>query len=225
MKLAVCTPSKGQVSVAHKYAFADLMLLCAERDVELVPMDDTTPGNLPQSRNLLLYRIYEELEENDWALWNDGDVSADGRLAIDILDRDEDMIVRSYPRKPGKYGDPPLWSVDLLRRGVGPIWSEDRNLLQAASCGFGWVLMRGRVAKVLGEKYGIRGLGGRGAKSIPAFSNMLDETGTECGEDVSACLRIRECGIPIWCNPTGMIRNGELGGVYLYALKEAGVIT
>lgn len=225
MRLAICTPSKGQVSIQHKYTFADLMMLCAERDVELVPMDDTTPGNLPQSRNLLLYRIYEELDNDDWALWLDADVGCDGRLVVDILHREEDVIARGYPRRAAKYGDPPLWSVDLTRKGVGPVWNEERNMIQANSFGFGWVLMKARVAKMLAEKYGVRGLGGRGAKSIPAFSNMLDETGTECGEDVSCCLRLRESGITLWCNPTGQIRNGELGGTYYYALKESGVVT
>jgi hypothetical protein len=224
MKLAICTPSPNRVGVQHKYTFSDLILLCAERDVSVIPMDDTTPGNLPQSRNLLMYRVSEELDEEDWALWIDGDISFDGRLAIDLLHRDEDVIVRGYPRKPGKYGDPPLWSVDLHRRGISLVWNEERNMLRVLSAGFGWVLMRARVAKLLAEKIGVRGIGGRGNKTIPAFDHVLDETGTECGEDISCWRQMNEIGVVGWCTPTGLVHNGELSGIYLHALQQAGSI-
>jgi hypothetical protein len=224
MKLAICTPSPNKVSIQHKYTFADVMLLCAERDVQVIPMDDTTPGNLPQSRNLLMYRVCSELDDDDWAWWLDSDVSCDGRLLIDILHREEDVIVRGYPRRAAKYGDPPLWSVDLQRRGLAITWNEERNMLRVASSGFGWVLMRARVAKKLAEKYGVRGVGGRGNKTIPAFDHLLDETGTECGEDVSCWRRLADIGVEGWCTPTGLLHNGELSGVYYHALQQAGMV-
>ncbi len=224
MKLAICTSSRNQVSIGHKLTFADLSLLTAERDVELIPMDDTTPGNLSQSRNLLMYRIYNELADDDWAAWIDSDVAFNGRLLIDLLHREEEVIVRGYPRKPFKYGDPPLWSVDLYRKNIGVVWNEERNLLRVNSAGFGWVLMKGSVAKKLAEKYGVRGLGSRGNKSIPVFELRTDETGTECGEDISCFRCMDDVGITSWCTPTGLIQNGELSGIYLEALKSSGVI-
>lgn len=225
MKLAICTPSPGRVSVAHKLCFADICLLAQERGVEVLPIDDCIPGNLPRSRNQMAYRVASELEPDDWSFWVDADVSFDGRLLFDAWSTEEDVWMRGYPRR-NRPGEPFLWSVDLLRNGSKPIWNEERTMLEVASSGWGWTMVRAKVFQQAAEKYGVRGAGGRGVKTIPLFcDDWLDPSGTECGEDVSAFYRLREMGVRCWVNPTGTIQNGDLSACYYDTLVATGQVS
>lgn len=211
------------MSLGYRDTFVWLKELCAERSVDFTVFDDTTSGQLSHSRNLLLYRIASELEDADWALWMDSDVAFDPILAIDLLHRGEAVIARAYPTKPApdtqEFVSPTQWSVSPLLNGMRVIWSEDKQLLEAQYTGFGWLLMRARVAKKLKEQYGL--FGRAGTPSIPAFNLMEDDDGRAAGEDGSFCYRWRvEMGQKIWIAPDGFVRNGDRGGSYLEELAE-----
>jgi hypothetical protein len=223
LKLVVCTPSRGSVSLGYRDTFVLLKDLCEERAVGFGVFDDTTSGQLSHSRNLLLYRIASELEDEDWALWMDSDVSFDPILVIDVLHREEPIVARAYPTKAPPDGQDfanmQQWSVYPALNGMKVIWSEDKQLVEAQHTGFGCLLMRAFAAKEMQAQYGL--FGRAGTPSIPAFDLLEDGDGRAAGEDGSFCYRWRvEMGGKIWIAPDGFIRNGDRGGNYLEELAE-----
>lgn len=220
MKLAICTPSRGQVSLGYLDTYDAMHRLCDERGVEFERFDDRTANEIHQARNLLLFRV-SELGDDDWALWLDNDVAFNPRHAIELLSRDEEIIVRAYPIKPYE-DEPPAWSVHPILARKELVWSEDRRLCMASHSGFGCVLMRATAAKKVRDRYGVRGKGGRGRRFIPAFDLLDNEWDTRCGEDSSFCERwCEEMGHALWLAPEGYVRNGNQGGVYLNELARA----
>jgi len=223
MRLVVCTPSRGNVSTGYRDTFKDLAIACAERGVEFDVFDEMLPNELHQARNLLLYRVAEELDDEDWAFWQDSDVSLKAMHVIDLMSREEDMISRCYPIKP--FMDyPPTWSAfPIMEGGKKVFWSDDKKLVRALTHGFGAVMMRATVAKKCREKYGVRGRGAPRTvnRSIPAFDLRENEWGILSGEDSSFCDRYRdELGGDLWIAPDGWVQNGACGGVFLEELKK-----
>jgi hypothetical protein len=223
MKLAVCTPSRGTVSLGYRDNMISLARMCDERGIEFEIFDETLPNELHHARNLLLYRVATELEDDDWAWWQDSDVTLNPRLVIDSMNREEEIFARGYPIKP--YGDmPPTWSVFPLMDGSKRVfWNEAKQLVRAVSHGFGAVMMRATVAKKFQKKYGVIGLGAyQGIKrSIPGFDMRINEWGILCGEDASFCDRWHEeMGGDLWIAPDGWVQNGDHGGVFLDELIQ-----
>jgi hypothetical protein len=222
VKLVVCTPSRGSVSLGYRDTFNQLSMMCADRGVDFDVFDETLPNELHQARNLLLYKVAEELDEEDWAWFQDSDVSLRPELVFDLMGREEEIIARAYPIKP--YADhPPTWSAFPIMPNAKTIyWSEDKKLIQAESFGFGAVMMRATLAKKCQEKFGVRGKGAPRTvnRSIPAFDLIENEWGILCGEDMSFCHRCREMlNTQLWIAPDGWVQNGSAGGIYLDEIK------
>jgi len=222
MKLVVVTPSRGSVSIGYRDLVRGLERLCEERDVEFDIIDELLAQEIHQARNLLLYKV-SELEDEDWALWLDSDVSCKPRLFIDKMHRPEEIIARVYPIKPHN-NDPPGWAASPFmtqsrgRQQNQLVWNEDKTMLQASYVGFGAVMMRATAAKKCRERYGVQGRGApRGVgRGIPAFDHRVNEWDIRCGEDVSFCHRWnQEMGERIWIAPDGRIRNGTYSGIFL----------
>lgn len=219
MRLVLCTPSRGQFSTGYRNLFKDVALMCAEREVEFDVFDDFTDGEKHQARNLLLFRIAEELEDEDFAYWLDSDVSHHPQLIFELLSREEEIIARNYKIRPYEDNEP-NWCGSVVMRGNRVLYSDDAKLVEAISFGFGAVLMRATAAKKLREHCGVVGRGGRGKRSIPAFDLRVDGWNTLCGEDVSFCGRWREeLGGKLWIAPNGYVRNGAHGGQFSDELK------
>lgn len=234
-RLVVLTPSLGKVSIFREGAVALLTQELERRGFDFRPLDDiwhnTMPGALFHARNCLLYRVAEELEDDDWAWWWDGDVSCHPRLIFDLMWRDEPVIAKGYPLKPADDGTIG-WSAFPLRvkRDDGKyhvIPSEDRRLIEARAFGFGAVMMRPAVARHMRDLCGVRGMGGKSQRSIPAFDFLDDVTGNTCPEDTSFAIRYREqlsekLGAPqrMWIAPDGEMQNGSVFGEFWTAVRQ-----
>lgn len=76
-----------------------------------------------------------------------------------------------------------------------PLLTYPRNtLFQIDACGFGAVMMDVSLLREVWDRYG------------PPFTPYLN-----LGEDLTFCWRVRQLGVPIWCDST--IRVGHLGQV------------
>ena len=152
MRLVIATVSRGSVSLGYRNLYTKLALMCAEREMPFECFDDTTDGEKHQARNLVLYKLAEELDEDDWAYWLDADVAHHPQLVFELLSRDEEIIARNYPIKPFENNEPAWCGYPVLRKNC-VVHSDDTKLVEAVSFGFGAVLMRGRAAKKLRERY------------------------------------------------------------------------
>jgi hypothetical protein len=225
MRLVVCTPSLGKVALHRERAMMRLAVECDRRGLDFDPgkdvWDNTMAGALFHARNCLLYRIADELEEEDFAFWLDSDVSLEPVEIFELFKRDEYIVAKGYPLKPS-FDLGIAYSAFPLRTRTGAlVFSEDRRLIEATGCGFGAVMMRPWAARALRDLLGVRGMGGHSDKSIPAFDFIDNKRGDTCPEDVGFAIRWREQLSEkleetqrIWISPHGRVRNGEHAGVF-----------
>jgi hypothetical protein len=223
VKLVVCTPSLGSVSLGYRDSYRILSHLCDERGITLTVFDDTNRGHLRDARNCLLYRISQELDDEDRALWWDSDVSFDPALALELWARKERLIARAYLVPVPSFDEQPpapVWSVDLHRSGggwgnKGFSWSEDKQLVKADCVGFGCVMMRPSLARDMREKLGVFGQGDEKPR-IQGFSELEDERQRVTGEDGAFCFRMGALlDEKPWVAPWGYLDNRGAVGCYL----------
>lgn len=127
----------------------------------------------------------------DYVLWLDSDVVFEPdlmeRLMEDIQGRD--MVTAVYHgRRPGFR--PVIWKT--ITTGLLPASTQveqyddypEDGLFEVAGCGFGAVLMKTGVIRDVAETFH------QTFGPIPGL-----------GEDLSFCVRARNCGYTIWCDP------------------------
>ena len=216
MRLVVCTPSTGSVKLHRERMMMHLAAELERRAFEFDPFhdmwDNTMPGAIFHARNCLLFRIAEELDDEDWAWWLDSDIGHDPRMTFDAMGRPEQVIARAYPLNIDGEDGVHYAGWPLKGPNGSLVLSEDRLLIGANGFGFGSVLMRPAVARKLLEAYGTRGMGRD--RSIPAFDFGQDQHGHTMPEDTAACSRMREQGISLWIAPHGQVRNKNAVGCF-----------
>lgn len=190
MKILVAVPCMDTVSAS----FAQCLARLKKDDDCLVLLNQNSL--VYDSRNALAdYAIQENF---DLVLWLDSDMIFPPdlleRLRADI-EGGKDIVsglcfCRRYPYLPVVY-------KRLELEGEIPIndsyvdYPED-EIFRVEGCGFGVVMTKTDVLRKIADKY----------KTI--FTPM-----PHFGEDFSFCIRARECGYEIWCDPT--VKIGHVG--------------
>lgn len=164
------------------------------------------------SRNKLAHKAVSE--GFDRVLWLDSDMRFDPDLLSRLsahLDAGKEMVCGLYFTRKAPVV-PCVYSALEIVDGVPtapPIHDFPKDqLFQVAGCGFGAVLMTADLIRRVADRFG-----GLPFSPVAGF-----------GEDFSFCLRAREIGAEIWCDPT--VRADHLGvalfneSTYLQA-KEA----
>lgn len=136
--------------------------------------------------------------EVDYILWLDSDMAFEPdileRMLKTLEENDLDVLAGLYYRRVPPYS--PVLYEQLDIEGEDVYYSEyaeiPDGLFEVAACGFGCVLMRAEVFLDVQSKFG----------------QMFTPIG-HCGEDVSFCWRVRQCGIKIWCDST--VQLGHVG--------------
>ena len=151
------------------------------------------PGFLSGS---LIYKARTDLalialhEKADYILWIDSDMVFSPDLMVDLMADMEgrDMVAAVCHMRRPPY-NPVLYSK--LRLGITPdenehqkIYDYPDDLFTVEGCGFGCVMMRTSVIQAVVDKY------------HDLFSPLPGY-----GEDLSFCIRARECGTEIWADP------------------------
>jgi len=216
VRFVIVSAHLGRVSDNRERANMALAMALQERGVAFIPSKDVWPdkfpGNLAYARSCLLYRIADELDPTDWVWWLDGDVSMHPKDVLELLEHDQELVVRGYPLKAGPEGEWG-WSVTPCRTKEGSlVWHEEKRLIEIRTAGFGAVMMKAGVAKAMLEHLGTKGMT---PKRVPAFDFVPDHTGTERYEDASFFWHwVEEMGQKAYCAPDAQVRNGERSGNY-----------
>ena len=156
----------------------------------------------------LIYKARTDLalmalnEKADFILWIDSDMIFAPDLMVSLMDDMEgrDMVAAvCHMRRPPF--NPVLYSK--LRLGITPDQNEHQKVLDypddlftVEGCGFGCVMMRTSVIEAVVDKY------------HDLFSPLPGY-----GEDLSFCIRARECGFDIWAD--GRIQVGHKGSTII----------
>ena len=148
----------------------------------------------------------------DYVLWLDSDMVFAPDLLVRMLDvlqkNDLDILTGLYFRRVPPYS-PVLFDM-LEMRGNVCNWSNFQSipdgLFEVGGCGFGCVLMNTEVFLSVQSKHG----------------NMFAPIGNN-GEDVAFCIRARDCGYKIWCDPSiicGHVGHAVINDQFYKAYKD-----
>lgn len=129
--------------------------------------------------------------EADYVFWLDSDMVFKSDTLVRMMDtlkkNDLDILTGLYFRRVPPYS--PVLFDKLEQNGEITEFSEFNKipdaLFEVGGCGFGCVLMKTDVFFDVQSKYG----------------NMFAPRGNN-GEDVAFCIRARECGYKIYCDPS-----------------------
>ena len=194
MKTMICMPCVGTI---HEKTAQCLMRLAHRGEV---PPPEIESGSLVyKSRDTLAERAINE--GADYTLWIDSDMVFPDTLLIDMLEdmKGRDMVtgVCHMRRPPYK---PCIWKK--LKRGLTPEENQIEGyddyqrdgIFEVDGCGFACVMVRtGVIEKVINRYH-------EAFAPLPGF-----------GEDISFCIRARNCGFDIHCDPRLQI--GHIGEI------------
>lgn len=151
--------------------------------------------------------------EADYVFWLDSDmVFAPDTLIrmMDTLQKNKlDMLTGLYFRRVPPY-TPVLFDMLNMRTPTVLDWSEFKSipegLFEVGGCGFGCVLMNTEIFLSVQAKHG----------------NMFVPMGNN-GEDIAFCIRARDCGYKIMCDPSiicGHVGYSIVDDKFFRAFKE-----
>jgi hypothetical protein len=237
VKLLLLRPSRGSADNLHNDFVLKLALRLKSEGHSFAKEDESqSPGMLAHSRELLLSTLADYA--CDWGLWLDTDVYFSVDRVLAMMRRPEDVIVWAYPTRLSFDPDyPPEHRIGLAARyramstrmwTVGPVMrdgriarSEDGQLVELAQAGFGAVLMRPRVARMMCDVFGPPQVhsdylpgGGVAVRKVHRAFDRHHYPHPPISEDVGFWRRYRKLGGRVWCDPTAYVSNGSTGGCY-----------
>lgn len=183
MKIMIAVPCMDQVPVPFCQSLAML------QKVGECTLAMKAGSLIYTSRNDLAMR---SLQMNaDYVFWMDSDMQFPPDTLVRMVDvlqkNDLDILTGLYFRRVPPYS-PVLFDKLEMRRNICS-WSEFKelpdHLFEVGGCGFGCVLMSTEVFLSVQAKHG----------------NMFAPMGNN-GEDIAFCIRARDCGYKIWCDPS-----------------------
>lgn len=163
----------------------------AQSLVQLHPVGEVHTEFLPGS---LIYVAREQLAAQaltmgaDYILWLDSDVTFDPEILADLMALDKDFATGLYFRR-----RPPFSPTIFSEVRYGETAEEYKavnyddypldSLFEIDACGFGAVLMKTQVMRDVLDRYHM------GFTPMRGF-----------GEDISFCIRAKQCGYKLWCD-------------------------
>lgn len=183
MKIMIAVPCMDQVPVPFCQSLAML------QKVGECTLAMKAGSLIYTSRNDLAMR---SLQMNaDYVFWMDSDMQFPPDTLVRMVDvlqkNDLDILTGLYFRRVPPYS-PVLFDKLEMNKNICS-WSEFKelpdHLFEIGGCGFGCVLMSTEVFISVQAKHG----------------NMFAPIGNN-GEDIAFCIRARDCGYKIWCDPS-----------------------
>jgi len=191
MKTMVCIPCQDQIQTE----FAKSLVRMAPKGE--VDFAFVTGSLVYKSRNDLAEKAVNS--EADYTLWLDSDMVFPQTLLIDLMEdmKGRDIVTGVCHMRRAPFS-PCIWKS--LKRGLT---SEDSQIegyddyprdgiFEIDGCGFACVMVRTSVIKTVIDRYH------EAFAPLPGF-----------GEDISFCIRARNCGFDIHCDPR--IQIGHIG--------------
>ena len=128
----------------------------------------------------------------DYVFWMDSDMDFEPDTLIRMVDtlkkNNLDFLTGVYFRRRPPFSPVLFDRLDMTKNGVCS-WSNfdeiPNHLFEIGGCGFGCVLMSTEIFLSVQSQHGF----------------MFTPIGN-CGEDVAFCIRARQCGYKLWCDPS-----------------------
>lgn len=133
--------------------------------------------------------VFAVENEYDYVLWLDSDTVFHDTLMLDLIASDRDMISCVIPARRPPY---PTLCYKAVDNKLVPIEKYEEKVMPIDGCGFGAVLMKTQILE----------------DSFDKFQTCFQPV-KGFGEDLSFCLRARELGYQIYCDPR--IEVGHIG--------------
>lgn len=183
MKILIAVPCMDQVPALFCQSLARLQKI---GDCVLAMKS----GSLIYTSRNDLARMSLQMEA-DYVFWLDSDMVFQPdtlvRMMNTLQEKDLDFLTGLYFRRVPPYS-PVLFKRLEMDKGVCK-WSEfdvlPEELFEVGGCGFGCVLMKTEMFIDIQSTHG----------------NMFAPIGNN-GEDLAFCMRARECGYKLWCDPS-----------------------
>lgn len=183
MKILIAVPCMDQVPVPFCQSLAQLQKI---GDCVLAMKSGSL---IYTSRNDLARKALEI--DADYVFWLDSDMYFKPDTLIRMMDtlqkNDLDFLTGLYFRRVPPY-TPVLFDRLEYHKGICE-WTEFKSipdgLFEVGGCGFGCVLMKTEMFIDVQSVHG----------------NMFAPRGNN-GEDLAFCMRARECGFKLWCDPS-----------------------
>lgn len=154
----------------------------------------------------LVYRARDALakkaieEDFTHVLWLDSDMVFQETLLEDLMWPEKEFVSGVYQARRKGYDscmfDVLDW-IDGELKTVSHVQDYPADTFEIAGCGFGCVLMETKILKNVLERYGT------------CFTPLHN-----VGEDVAFCVRAREIGYKIYCEPSAVC--GHIGHITIY---------
>lgn len=183
MRIMIAVPCMDQVPAPFCQSLATL------QKVEQCTLAMKSGSLIYTARNDLAMQAIQM--DADYVFWLDSDMvfkpDTLARMYKTIRENDYDILTGLYFRRVPPYSPVLFDALDMF----GPTlnWSEFKSIpeeiFEVGGCGFGCVLMKTDVFLDVQSRFG----------------NMFAPMGNN-GEDVAFCIRARECGFKIMCDPS-----------------------
>lgn len=191
-KILIAIPSGDDLAVEF------VQSLLALRPVDNVEIKIQSGSLVYLSREMLA--TYAVNNGFDYVLWLDSDMTFAPDLLEKMIADDVDMVAGLFfQRRPPCH--PAMWKSIVM--GEGSDRSDERYLnypenemFEIDACGMAAVLVKCDVIRAVYDKY---------------FRTFEPISGY--GEDISFCLRVRNCGYKIWCD--SRIKVGHRGHTFI----------
>lgn len=131
----------------------------------------------------------------DWVLWLDSDMVFQDTLLEDLQFCGKDFVTGVYHARRKGYDSCIFEKIDLDE--LKKCESYPSQAFRVEGCGFGCVLIKTEILKHIVQTY------------KTAFLPLK-----QYGEDIAFCLRARELGYKLWCEPSAVC--GHIGHITIY---------
>lgn len=189
-KVVIATPSlDGRVEATYAYFLAETVRLGMQNGIAFLPLMVLREALIQQARNDLFAMAYKA--DADDVIWVDSDIAWEPQHALRLLSHDVDVVGGTYRRK----DDAESYVVKCRRENlqIGPT-----GLIEVEALGCGFLRMSRRAVSHLWDvstAYKSKGDERRWVFDVRPFK------GEVVSEDVGACLRLHDDGIPVYLDP------------------------
>lgn len=188
-KILVAVPTLNKVDVKFVASWANIVYGHGIEDVVCHPQFVVDSMTYTARINLAEIAVNGDF---DYVLWMDSDMVIPQDALKKMLKADKEMVTGLYFQRRGDHAPVIYSKVDEKERIVCEDYPKDK-LFQIAACGFGCVLMKTDVIRIVARA--------SGGLTFQPYDGI--------GEDLSFCYRWGKAWGEIWCDPT--IKCGHIG--------------
>jgi hypothetical protein len=190
-RVLIATPClDGRVEAYFTNSLYESVKLGLQNNIMLQPVFLAYESILPMARNELLNLAYKE--NYDCLVFIDDDECWKAECLIEIIQSEKDVVTVPVINKGDKKIQYNIYGLD--ENSLDPT----DGFYKIAKSGTGFLKLSRQVIRDLWESNPNCEFRGKVLKNICEYANINESF---VGEDIMLCVKIRELGYTIWCNP------------------------